>query len=81
MAKAKYDEDAIERLIQTATGVARILSIMSCDMEEEDYAQSQAYDLLFNQLWGAVEDVTNTNPMLIGTRFSETSTENEVCQS
>ena len=37
--------------------------------------------MLFNQLWGAVEDVTNTNPMLIGTRFSETSTENEVCQS
>lgn len=81
MAKAKYEEDAIERLIQTATGVARILSIMSCDAEEEDYAQSQAYDLLFNQLWGAVEDVTNTNPTLIGTRFSETSTENEVCQS
>ena len=81
MAKAKYDEDAIERLIQAATGVARILFIMSCDVEKEDYAQSQAYDLLFNQLWGAVEDVTNTNPMYIGTRFSETSTENEVCQS
>ena len=81
MAKAKYDEDAIERLIQTATGVARILSIMACYVEEEDYAQSQAYDLLFNRLWGAVEDVTSTNPMLIGTRFSETSTENEVCQS
>ncbi|MDO4796900.1 MAG: hypothetical protein Q4A01_02650 [Coriobacteriales bacterium] len=52
MQKGKYEEDAIERLIQTATGVARILSIMSCDVENEDYAQSQAYNLLFNQLWG-----------------------------
>lgn len=78
MQEGKYEEDAIEHLIQTATGVARILSIMSCDVEKEDYAQSQAYCLLFNQLWGAVEDVTNTNPMLIGTRFSETTADSEV---
>lgn len=72
MEVTKYDEDAIERLIKTATGVARILSIMACNAQEEgDNAQSGAYDILHNQLWMAVEDVTGENPMYLNTRFQE----------
>lgn len=75
MNKAKYDEDAVEQLIQTATGVSRILSIMACDAQEEgDNAQSQAFYILHDQLWRSVEDVTGENPMYLNTRFHDPAT-------
>lgn len=58
---ATYDEDAVDGLISAATGAARILQEM--EVAEEDQAQAQAYRLVHEALWGAVENVLGHNPM------------------
>ena len=62
----RYNEDAVNHLIEAATGAGRILNVMACDAEEEDYAQSAAYRVLADRLWRAVEGVSGCNPMEIG---------------
>ena len=61
----RYDEEAVDNLIDSATGVARILKVMELSADQ-DYAQSAAYRVLFEQLWRAVEGVTGRNPKEIG---------------
>jgi hypothetical protein len=65
-AAPRYDEEAVDNLIDSATGVARILKVMELSAEQQDYAQSAAYRVLFEQLWRAVEGVTGRNPKEIG---------------
>ena len=67
----EYDEDAVNALISAATGVARILQIMSYNAETEDYAQASAYGTLGDTLWKAVAEVTRENPMYVGTKYAE----------
>lgn len=61
--REEYDEDAINRLIDAALGVSRVLQDMSYDTTIEA-PLAAAYSMMHDALWRAVEGVAG-DPMEI----------------